>query len=504
MKTSISENSRKVPDQVFEQVVEQADLAVSITDAGANILYVNPAFSRITGYSAAEAIGKNQSMLSHKVTPAEVYRHLWTQLTAGGSWFGRLINRRRDGGKYLAELSISPVLDDRGQTLYFLGLHRDVTELHRLECEVGNQKALIESVVDAAPVAMALLDGERKIVLDNHEYKKLMADLGMSEPATLILEAVQAELGHDFGVARAGSHAFLNQEIRIDRPSRHGPRWFSCSAIWVKRDDGDADSFFGHRNSVFLLLAAMEVTEQRVQQEKSRMAALQAMLAEEGRIDALRETLAAAVFQLQGPINVMTSVMATMERRGAAMAADQALAQALLAAQDALATLGNAMPGHSEEAPTAVNLNEAVHDVLELATVRMLAAGVSVGWRPQAVLPAIHGYPNRLRAMLKALVDNAIEAMNVKAWSVRELSLSSRSLPESVEIVIEDSGPGIPAGVRWKVFEPFFTTKKDGGHLGTGLSSALQIVQDHAGSIELDPAESGGCRVRILLPLRRP
>jgi signal transduction histidine kinase len=105
--------------------------------------------------------------------------------------------------------------------------------------------------------------------------------------------------------------------------------------------------------------------------------------------------------------------------------------------------------------------------------------------------------------MFKVLVDNAVEAMNVKGWRERELAVASRAIDGSIEVVIEDSGPGIPAGARLRVFEPFFTTKKSGGHLGTGLSSALQVAQDHGGAIEIDPADGGGCRVRVVLPLKR-
>lgn len=502
MKSSKPTGTHDIPAQVFEQVVEQADLAVSITDPKANILYVNPAFTRITGYAPGQAIGENESMLSHKITPPEVYQSLWRKLAARESWSGRLVNRRADGGKYLAELVISPVLNAQGEVLHFLGLHRDVTEMHRLESEVRNHKALIESVVDAAPVAMALIDGEDSVVLDNQEYKKMMGDLAMAEPATVILDAIRADMGHGIGTPKPGSHAFLNREVRIDPPRNRPARWFSCSGIWVRRDDGDADSFFERQNSIYLLLVAMEITELRAQQEKARMAALQAMLAEESRITALRETLAAAAFQLEGPVNVMNTVLATLERRGNGLPAGEALGEALRAAQAAVETLRSAIPSQSEELPTTVNLNEALHDVLSLATGRMLASGIRVGWRPQAVLPAIHGYPNRLRAMFKALVDNAIEAMNVKGWRERELSVTSRAIDGGIEILIEDSGPGIPPGSSLKVFEPFYTTKKGGGHLGTGLSSALQVAQDHGGGIEVDPLDAGGCRVRIVLPLK--
>jgi nitrogen fixation regulatory protein len=503
MKSDEAKPMSSIPAQVFRQVVEQADLAVSITDPKANILYVNPAFTRITGYGAEQALSCNESMLSHKVTPAAVYQGLWRQLNARESWSGRLVNRRADGGKYLAELLISPVLDDRGEVAHYVGLHRDVTELHRLESEVGNQKALIESVVDAAPVAMALLDGEERVVLDNHEYKKVMGDLAMAEPAAVILAAIRADMGHGFGEPVAGSHAFLGREVRIDPPGNRPARWFSCSGIWVRRDDGEADSFFGHPAHIYLLLVAMEITELRAQQEKARMAALQAMLAEEGRINALRETLAAAAFQLEGPVNVMDTVLATMERRGNGTPASEPLGTALQAARAAIETLRNAIPAPSAEMPTTVNLNEVLHDVLNLSTGRLLAAGVRVGWQPQAVLPPVHGYPNRLRAMFKALVDNAIEAMNVRGWRDRDLAIVSRSTEGGTEIVIEDSGPGIAAGGELRVFEPFYTTKKGGGHLGTGLPAALQVAQDHGGAIEVDPREGGGCRVRVLLPCTR-
>jgi len=400
---------------------------------------------------------------------------------------------------YLADLMITPVIDDGGAITNYLGIHRDVTQLHHLECEVGDQKALIESVVDSAPMVIALIDGEESIVLDNHEYKKLMGDLRMREPATLILDAVRADLGRPLDSPQDGRNAFSEHEIRIDSPGAR--RWFSCTGIWTRRKDGDADAFFNRRDDLFLLLVAKETTRQRAEQEKTRMALLQAMMAEEGRVDSLRETLSAAVFKLEGPINVMASVLSTVERRGERTPAAAALLGALSAGKDAVESLRNAIPEHQQEGPTAVNLNEVMRDVLDITTNRMLGAGVTVLWHPQAVIASINAYPNRLRSMFKALIDNAIDALNVKGWRERELRVTTGGCDGGVEVVIEDSGPGIPAELRLKVFEPFFSTRKAGGrHLGTGLSSAQQVAADHDGFIEIDPSALGGCRVRVVLP----
>jgi len=143
-----------------------------------------------------------------------------------------------------------------------------------------------------------------------------------------------------------------------------------------------------------------------------------------------------------------------------------------------------------------------------LTTGRLLAAGITINWKPQSVLPAVQGYPVRLRAMFKALIDNALEAMNTKGWRVRELTVTTRtlggSLPGNVEILIEDSGPGIPPELYLKVFEPFFTTRNGGGHhAGTGLAMAQQVVSDHGGMIEIETVPTGGCRMRVVLPTRR-
>ncbi|NWG30405.1 MAG: nitrogen fixation negative regulator NifL [Rhodocyclaceae bacterium] len=485
---------------VFREAVAQADIAISITDPQANILYVNPAFERVTGFPAAEAVGRNQSMLSAKATPTALYADMWKKISAGIPWSGRLVNRRKDGAEYLADLLITPVLDAQGRIGHYLGIHRDVTSLHRLECQVSNQKALIESVVDAAPLAIALIDGEDCVVLDNHEYKKLMGDLGMAEPASLILDAVRADLGHGLGPAKDGALAFADREIRIDPPGGRPARWFACTGAWVKSVDEGAEAFFGRQDSLYLLLIAKEITRQRAQQEKARMAALQATMAEENRVSALRESLSAAIFQMEGPLNVLASVLAMSERRGRHDPTSAALSEALAAGQAALDTLRRAIPEPTTETLTAANANELLRDVLDLATGRLLAAGVTVNWKPQAVLPTVRGYPIRLRALFKALVDNALEAMNAKGRQVRELTIATHALPESVEILVEDTGPGIPPELHLKVFEPFFSTKPH--HAGTGLAMAQQVANDHGGLIEIDAHHAAGCRLRVVLPTR--
>lgn len=217
-----------LPPEAYRQAVDQADLAISITDGKANILFANEAFTRVTGYGRDEIVGKNESVLSNHTTPAEVYKGLWKSLADQKPWAGKLLNRSKDGDLYLAELSISPVVDANGKTTHFLGMHRDITELHRLERVVANQKHLIESVVDAAPIAFALLDPTGRVILDNQEYKKLVTDLRVKEPAHAVLNSLMP----NWRVALAGNPQQLacsNRETRIDRPAGRA-RWLSVTS----------------------------------------------------------------------------------------------------------------------------------------------------------------------------------------------------------------------------------------------------------------------------------
>ncbi len=142
-----------LPPELFSETVRQAPIAISITDEKANIVYVNKAFTEITGYAAKESLGHNESMLSDRKTPRKVYDELWGRLQEQIPWRGRLLNRHKDGHPYLAELIVAPILDLKGETTHYIGMHRDITDIYQLEQQVIDQKLLIETVVDSMPMA---------------------------------------------------------------------------------------------------------------------------------------------------------------------------------------------------------------------------------------------------------------------------------------------------------------------------------------------------------------
>ena len=113
--------------------VEQTPAVVVITDPSARIEYVNPAFTRVTGYTLEEVLGKNPSLLKSGETPAEVYQDLWQTISSGREWRGVLHNRRKDGTLFWERVVISAVRDATGKTTSYVAVKEDITEQKGLE-----------------------------------------------------------------------------------------------------------------------------------------------------------------------------------------------------------------------------------------------------------------------------------------------------------------------------------------------------------------------------------
>ncbi len=493
-----------LPPRLFLETVEQAPVAISITDPTARILYVNEAFEQMTGYHRHEVIGRNESLLSSKSTPLSVYQDLWNTIRQQRVWQGKLINHRKDRSEYLAELTISPVLNPDGRIAYFLGMHRDVTELHQLEQRLQFQKSLTEAALDAAPVAVAIVNAERKVLLDNHAYKALLGDFRGVEPADLFLKALEMQIGLDLVQVCHEGKGFSNIEVRLDPPGSRPPRWFACSGVRVAELDEAAQNYFRshEKTRCCLLLVANEITASRMRTNEARLNMIRASMAEQQMVQTMREAISGAIFKMQAPLNILNAALAMPESNGSPDNQRGVMRQVLESGDEAIESLHAALPGPTMEQTSLVNVNELLHEVIRLQTDRLLASGVVVDWRPAPVLPSVTGRANGLRGLLKYLIDNAIQAVDESGNEYREVRIETRADDEEIVIEVMDNGPGIAELHRLKVFEPFFCNwAQPRSHAGMGLTMAQEMAISHGGSIVIDPDFLGGCRVIVRLPV---
>ena len=128
----------------FRSAVEHAGHAVLITDTAGTIEYVNEAFEDISGYSAAEAIGRTPSILKSGAHDPEFYRQLWGTITAGEAWHGEVINQAKNGEQYVVDQTSAPITDSDGEITGYVGINRDVTELKTYERKLEEQNDRLE------------------------------------------------------------------------------------------------------------------------------------------------------------------------------------------------------------------------------------------------------------------------------------------------------------------------------------------------------------------------
>ncbi|MGZ0655496.1 transporter substrate-binding domain-containing protein [Coraliomargarita sp. W4R72] len=122
--------------QNLRKAVEQSASTIVITDLRGKIEYVNPAFERITGYTKAEALGKNPRMLNSGKQNAEFHRDLWASIQSGKTWSGEFQNKRKDGSLYWESATISPVHNGKGEIVHFIGIKEDITERKEMDTKL--------------------------------------------------------------------------------------------------------------------------------------------------------------------------------------------------------------------------------------------------------------------------------------------------------------------------------------------------------------------------------
>lgn len=130
-----NEEALKLAASVFEASNE----GVLISDADNRILAVNAAFTRLTGYSAAEALGQTTSLLKSDQNDESFYRGMWTTLLRSGSWQGEIWNRRKNGEVYPEWLSINTLFDAAGQVHRRFAIFTDITDKKKAEDVIWHQ-----------------------------------------------------------------------------------------------------------------------------------------------------------------------------------------------------------------------------------------------------------------------------------------------------------------------------------------------------------------------------
>ncbi|MCA9068053.1 MAG: PAS domain-containing protein, partial [Planctomycetaceae bacterium] len=186
--------------QLVKAAIDHVSYSVMITTAdlvppGPVIVYVTPAFSRMTGFPADEIIGKSPRVLQGPNTDRSVLRRVNKQLSAGQSCRCEIINYRKDGSEYVAELAIDPVHDMQGRITHWVAVQQDVTNRRRAEQTLAQAERLA-----AIGAAMAGLSHESRNALQrmHASLDELATTEGNRDEASQQISAIRHSLADLF------------------------------------------------------------------------------------------------------------------------------------------------------------------------------------------------------------------------------------------------------------------------------------------------------------------
>lgn len=249
--------------------------AIMITDDQAKIVWVNPAFTAITGYEAEEVVGQTPRFLRSGAHPRPFYENLWQTVLAGGSWQGEFINRRKDGSLFHGEQTITPVRGPSGKIDHFVGMMNDVTAQRRAEEERRLAESRYRHIFENSIEGLFQTTPDGRLLAANPALARMA---GYGSPAELIEECghfvsdryVRAEDRRQFTalMARDGAVAEFETELR----RRDGTTaWVSLNARALRDTAGVLVCFEGSVRDISAQRHAAESL--RVSEARFRMLA---------------------------------------------------------------------------------------------------------------------------------------------------------------------------------------------------------------------------------------
>jgi PAS domain S-box-containing protein len=154
--------------------LEAAANGIVITDRQGTILWVNPAFTRLTGYTAEEAIGQTPRILQSGQEDRAFYQALWDSILAGQVWRGEIVNRRKDGSLYTEEMIITPVRDTLGEISHFIDIKQDITERKRAEAALRDSEEYFRSLIENVSDIITVLDSAGTILYESPSIERVL------------------------------------------------------------------------------------------------------------------------------------------------------------------------------------------------------------------------------------------------------------------------------------------------------------------------------------------
>ncbi len=247
---------------LLERALSDVSLGVLLAGRDRRITYANEGFTRLTGYTEAELLGKSCAILQGPATDPEITKRLHTAIHGDGFFDGKILNYRKDGTTFWNALLVSPTRDERGAMTGFIGIQRDITQRRQTELALRRSEEQFRMLANNLPDVVARFDRNHRYLYVNPMVKiatgiapeafagRTSDDLGMPPANNAVWKAALARVFSTGGEER----------LEFSHPSPAGSAFWEARMVAERGVNGDTES---------VLVVSRDVTEQRRSEVRS-------------------------------------------------------------------------------------------------------------------------------------------------------------------------------------------------------------------------------------------
>jgi PAS domain S-box-containing protein len=480
--------------RLLNSAVMQCKESILITDAdldlpGPKIIFANPAFTRMTGYTADEVLGKTPRILQGPLTDKTVLNRLRKNLEQGEVFEGEAINYHKDGTKFNLEWQVAPLRNADGKIAHFVAIQRNITERKRLE-------ARFRLLVDSNVQGVVFWNRNGEIAEANDAFLRLVRytredlELGrinwvaMTPPEYAHLDQHALE-----EIAASGTCASYEKEF-ICKDGLRVPILLGSAAFADNPEEGVC----------FMLYLT----------ERKR---LEAHIFQSQKMETVGRLAGGVAHEFN---SILTAIIGQSELLLRDLPAGSSLAKGateISKAADRAATLTRQLLAYGRKQilqPENLDLNTILTG-MENTLRHLVGETTDIRFVPATGLKAVRADAGQIEQVVMNMVMNAVDAMpsggkltietaNVTLDDGYVSHFQDLKAGEYVMLAITDTGSGMSGEIKARAFEPFFSTKSVGQGTGLGLSTSYGIIKQSGDHISVYSEFARGTTFKIYLP----
>ena len=477
---------------LFSRAVEQSPSGIIITDNNRNIVYTNPAFTGISGYSQEEVLGRNPGLLTAGETDDAVYRDIRETITTGGTWKGFLRNRKKDGTDYWEGQTIFPVYNDSQAISHYMAIKNDITHRINLENEMKTEFAKLGLIVEHAAIGISHIIDHR-ITWSSKVGARMFGYGDADELSSLTTETIFQNTSIYQDTVRRAQQAFIENKLfqEDQQLRRKDGSLFWCSLTGKAIDPEDPG------------LGAIWLTSDiSIQKEGERQLQLARERAEQAN-QAKSDFLANMSHEIRTPMNAIIGMSRLALDTSLDKQQDYLINTILHSAEFLLGLINGILDfskiesGEFELNNYSFRLEKGIIAIVRTVEIMARKKGLYLKYAIDPDVPKfVIGDELRFSQIILNLVNNAIKFTEKGGVSIH-VSVQDRQKDQTlVNFQIKDTGIGIAPDRIDDIFEKFVQVDtgiaRDFEGSGLGLAISYKICQLMGGRITVESVPDQG------------